>query len=75
MHYECAKDQILVNSVAPAGFYTDRRELGFCRTRQGERAWQGGGAIEMAEWIMMASSRATYATGENVVISGGYIYV
>jgi 3-oxoacyl-[acyl-carrier protein] reductase len=30
----------------------------------------------MAEWIvMMASSRNSYATGENVVVSGGYVYV
>ena len=31
---------------------------------------------EIAQWVvMMVSSRNTYATGENVVVSGGYIYV
>ena len=36
----------------------------------------GDEPVEMAGWtVMMASSRNAYATGENVVISGGYIYV
>ncbi|MCA0341459.1 MAG: SDR family oxidoreductase, partial [Proteobacteria bacterium] len=75
---ECAKDQILVNSVAPAGFATDRaRELGFLpELARASALGRAAEPVEMAEWIvMMASSRNTYATGENVVISGGYIYV
>ncbi|OHV24042.1 SDR family oxidoreductase [Rhizobium sp. RMa-01] len=75
---ECAKDQILVNSVAPAGFATDRaRELGFLpELAKASALGRAAEPVEMAEWIvMMASSRNTYATGENVVVSGGYIYV
>ena len=75
---ECAKDQILVNSVAPAGFATDRaKELGFLpELARASALGRAAEPVEMAEWIvMMASSRNTYATGENVVISGGYIYV
>jgi 3-oxoacyl-[acyl-carrier protein] reductase len=75
---ECAKDQILVNSVAPAGFATDRaKELGFLpELAKASALGRAAEPLEMAEWIvMMASSRNTYATGENVVVSGGYIYV
>ncbi|WP_234187216.1 SDR family oxidoreductase [Shinella sp. NM-101] len=75
---ECAADQILVNSVAPAGFATDRaKELGFLpELAKASALGRAAEPAEMAEWIvMMASSRNTYATGENVVISGGYIYV
>lgn len=75
---ECAKDQILVNSVAPAGFATERaKELGFLpELAKASALGRAAEPAEMAEWIvMMASSRNTYATGENVVVSGGYIYV
>jgi len=75
---EFAKDGILVNSVAPAGFATDKaKALGFL----GELAaanplGRAAEPDEIAQWVlMMASSRNTYATGENVVVSGGYIYV
>ncbi|TNB81467.1 SDR family oxidoreductase [Pseudomonas sp. Fig-3] len=73
----CAKDQILVNSVAPAGFATERaKQLGFL----GELAaanplGRAAEPVEIAEWIvMLGSSRNSYATGENVIVSGGYIY-
>ncbi|MFK3781050.1 SDR family NAD(P)-dependent oxidoreductase [Agrobacterium sp. NPDC089420] len=75
---EVAKEQILVNSVAPAGFATDRaKELGFLpELARASALGRAAEPVEMAEWIvMMASARNTYATGENVVISGGYIYV
>ncbi|MDD1963790.1 SDR family oxidoreductase [Pseudomonas putida] len=75
--HACAKDQILVNSVAPAGFATERaKQLGFL----GELAaanplGRAAEPTEIAEWIvMMGSSRNSYATGENVIVSGGYIY-
>ena len=30
---------------------------------------------EMAEWVLMAGGpRNTYMTGENIIVSGGYIY-
>jgi 3-oxoacyl-[acyl-carrier protein] reductase len=74
---EVAKDGILVNSVAPAGFATDKaKKLGFL----GELAaanplGRAAEPEEIAQWVlMMASSRNTYATGENVIVSGGYIY-
>jgi 3-oxoacyl-[acyl-carrier protein] reductase len=75
---ECAADQILVNSVAPAGFATDRaKELGFLpELAKANPLGRAAEPTEIAEWIlMMAGSRNTYATGENVVVSGGYIYV
>lgn len=75
---ECAPWGILVNSVAPAGFATERaKELGFLpELAKASALGRAAEPQEMAEWIvMMASSRNTYATGENVVVSGGYIYV
>jgi len=72
-----APEGILVNSVAPAGFATERaKQLGFLEELA--RANPLGRAAEpqeMAEWIvMLASSRNSYMTGENVIVSGGYIY-
>lgn len=75
---ECAPDGILVNSVAPAGFATDRaKELGFLpELAKANPLGRAAEPNEIAEWVlMMAGSRNTYATGENVVVSGGYIYV
>jgi 3-oxoacyl-[acyl-carrier protein] reductase len=74
---EVARDGILVNSVAPAGFATDKaKKAGFL----GELAaanplGRAAEPEEIAQWVvMMASARNTYATGENVIVSGGYIY-
>ena len=75
---EFAPDGILVNSVAPAGFATERdKALGFLpELAKANPLGRAAEPAEIAEWIvMMASSRNTYATGENVVVSGGYIYV
>jgi 3-oxoacyl-[acyl-carrier protein] reductase len=59
----CAKDQILVQ-LGFLGELAAANPLG----RAAEPA-------EIAEWIvMMGSSRNSYATGENVIVSGGYIY-
>jgi NAD(P)-dependent dehydrogenase (short-subunit alcohol dehydrogenase family) len=75
--HEVAKDGILVNSVAPAGFATEKaKKAGFL----GELAaanplGRAAEPEEIAQWVvMMASARNTYATGENVIVSGGYIY-
>ena len=36
---------------------------------------RGGEPREMAEWVMMAGGpKNTYMTGENIIVSGGYIY-
>ncbi len=74
---EVAADNILVNSVAPAGMATEKaREAGFL----GELAaasplGRGGEPREMAEWVIMAGGpKNTYMTGENIIVSGGYIY-
>lgn len=74
---EVAKDGILVNSIAPAGFATEKaKKAGFL----GELAaanplGRAAEPEEIAQWVvMMASARNTYATGENVIVSGGYIY-
>ncbi|MCB6184637.1 SDR family oxidoreductase [Leeia sp. TBRC 13508] len=75
--HACAPFQILVNSVAPAGFATERaKQLGFLpELAKANPLGRAAEPEEMAEWIvMMASSRNTYATGENVIVSGGYIY-
>lgn len=75
--HEVAPDNILVNSVAPAGMATPKaREAGFL----GELAaasplGRGGEPREMAEWVLMAGGpKNTYMTGENIIVSGGYIY-
>lgn len=75
--HEVAPDNILVNSVAPAGMATEKaREAGFL----GELAaasplGRGGEPREMAEWVLMAGGpKNTYMTGENIIVSGGYIY-
>ena len=74
---EVAPDGILVNSVAPAGMATEKaREAGFL----GELAaasplGRGGEPREMAEWVLMAGGpRNTYMTGENIIVSGGYVF-
>jgi 3-oxoacyl-[acyl-carrier protein] reductase len=74
---EVAKDGILVNSVAPAGFATDRaKKLGFLgELASANPLGRAAEPEEIAQWVvMMASERNTYATGENVIVSGGYIY-
>jgi NAD(P)-dependent dehydrogenase (short-subunit alcohol dehydrogenase family) len=75
--HACAPMGILVNSVAPAGFATERaKQLGFLgELAKANPLGRAAEPEEIAEWIvMLASSRNTYATGENVIVSGGYIY-
>jgi 3-oxoacyl-[acyl-carrier protein] reductase len=74
---EFAPEQILVNSVAPAGIATDKaRAAGFipelaAQTPLGRAAEPN----DIAEWIVfMLSDANRYMTGENVIISGGYIF-
>jgi len=76
--HECAKDQILINSVAPAAFATQKaKESGFLpELAKASPLGRAAEPSEIAEWIvMMASRRNSYTTGENLVVSGGYIYV
>jgi NAD(P)-dependent dehydrogenase (short-subunit alcohol dehydrogenase family) len=77
MAQEVAPEGILVNSVAPAGMATERaRELGFLpELAKASPLGRGGEPREMAEWVLMAGGpRNTYMTGENIIVSGGYIY-
>jgi NAD(P)-dependent dehydrogenase (short-subunit alcohol dehydrogenase family) len=72
-----APDGVLVNSVAPAGMATEKaRESGFLdELAKASPLGRGGEPREMAEWVLMAGGpRNTYMTGENVIVSGGYIY-
>lgn len=72
-----APDGILVNSVAPAGMATDKaRESGFLgELAKASPLGRGGEPQEMAEWVLMAGGpKNTYMTGENIIVSGGYIY-
>lgn len=75
--HEVAPLGILVNSVAPAGMATDKaKAAGFLdELAQASPLGRGGEPREMAEWILMAGGpRNTYMTGENIIVSGGYIY-
>ncbi|MFT3688606.1 MAG: SDR family oxidoreductase [Paenirhodobacter sp.] len=77
MAHEVAPDGILVNSVAPAGMATQKaRELGFlAELAKASPLGRGGEPEEMAEWVLMAGGpKNTYMTGENIIVSGGYIY-
>ncbi|MBI1218310.1 MAG: SDR family oxidoreductase [Rhodobacteraceae bacterium] len=77
MAHEVAPDGILVNSVAPAGMATERaRALGFLdELAKASPLGRGGEPREMAEWVLMAGGpKNTYMTGENIIVSGGYIY-
>ena len=75
--HELAPKNILVNSVAPAGMATEKaRDLGFLdELSRASPLGRGGEPREMAEWVLMAGGpRNTYMTGENIIVSGGYIY-
>lgn len=77
MAQEVAPDGILVNSVAPAGMATEKaRQSGFlAELAKASPLGRGGEPEEMAAWVLMAGGpRNTYMTGENIIVSGGYIY-
>jgi NAD(P)-dependent dehydrogenase (short-subunit alcohol dehydrogenase family) len=72
-----APEGILINSVAPAGMATEKaRASGFLdELARASPLGRGGEPREMAEWVLMAGGpRNTYMTGENIIVSGGYIY-
>ena len=75
--HHVAMDGILVNSVAPAGMLTEKaRQSGFLE-ELAKASPLGRGALpeEIAEWVLMVGGpKNTYMTGENVIVSGGYIY-
>ena len=75
--HEFAPEGILVNSVAPAGMATDQAAAsGFLdELAAASPLGRGGKPSEMAEWVLMAGGpKNTYMTGENIIVSGGYIY-
>ena len=72
-----AAEQILVNSVAPAGMATERaKNLGILsELAAANPLGRAAEPSEIAEFVtMLASRRNTYMTGEQVIVSGGYIY-
>ena len=72
-----APEGVLVNSVAPAGMATEKaRQSGFLEElAKASPLGRGGEPREMAEWVLMAGGpRNTYMTGENIIVSGGYVY-
>jgi NAD(P)-dependent dehydrogenase (short-subunit alcohol dehydrogenase family) len=75
--HELAPEAVLINSVAPAGMATERaRQSGFLQElANASPLGRGAEPREIAEWVLMAGGpRNTYMTGENIIVSGGYIY-
>lgn len=75
--HELAPDGILVNSVAPAGMATEKaKAAGFLEELSNASPLdRAAGPEEIAEWVLMAGGpKNTYMTGENIIVSGGYIY-
>ena len=74
---EVASDNILINSVAPAGMSTEKAKASGIVQELAQASPLGRGAEveEIAEWVMMAAgTKNTFMTGENIIVSGGYIY-
>jgi 3-oxoacyl-[acyl-carrier protein] reductase len=72
-----AKDQILINSVAPAGMATENaKKAGFLpELAAANPLGRAAEPAEIAEFVVMvAGPKNTYMTGEQVIVSGGYIY-
>ena len=75
--HHVAKDGILVNSVAPAGMATEKAKAAGFLEELAKASPLGRGARpeEIAQWVLMTGGpKNTYMTGENVIVSGGYIY-
>lgn len=75
--HEVAPDNILINSVAPAGIATQRAiELGIVEElAKASPLGRGAKPSEIAEWVLMAGGpKNSFMTGENIIVSGGYIY-
>ncbi len=71
-----APDKILVNSVAPAAIATERAKAADWMAAHIESTPLGRAAEpeDIAETIcFLASSRNRYTTGENIIVSGGYL--
>jgi NAD(P)-dependent dehydrogenase (short-subunit alcohol dehydrogenase family) len=74
---EFAPDQILVNSIAPAGIATEKAKTAGFLAELASHTPLGRNAQpdDIAEWIVfMLSDANRYMTGENVIVSGGYIF-
>jgi NAD(P)-dependent dehydrogenase (short-subunit alcohol dehydrogenase family) len=74
---EFAPDQILVNSIAPAGIATEKAKAAGFLAELASHTPLGRNAQpdDIAEWIVfMLSGANRYMTGENVIVSGGYIF-
>jgi NAD(P)-dependent dehydrogenase (short-subunit alcohol dehydrogenase family) len=74
---EFAPDQILVNSIAPAGIATEKAKTAGFLAELASHTPLGRNAQpdDIAEWIVfMLSDANRYMTGENVIVSGGYVF-
>lgn len=72
-----AADGILVNSVAPAAMATEKaKAAGFLpELAKASPLGRAAAPAEIGEWVLMAAGpRNSYMTGENIIVSGGYIY-
>jgi NAD(P)-dependent dehydrogenase (short-subunit alcohol dehydrogenase family) len=74
---EFAPDQILVNSIAPAGIATEKaKAAGFLPELASHTPLKRNAELgEIVSWILfMLSAANTYMTGETIIVSGGYIF-
>lgn len=72
-----AADGILINSVAPAAMATEKAKAAGFLPELAKASPLGRAAepAEIGEWVLMAGGpRNSYMTGENIIVSGGYIY-
>lgn len=72
-----APDQILVNSIAPAGIATEKAKAAGWLPELASHTPLGRNAQpdDITEWIVfMLSDANRFMTGENVIVSGGYIF-
>jgi len=72
-----AGDGILINSVAPAAMATEKAKAAGFLPELAKASPLGRAAepAEIGEWVLMAAGpRNSYMTGENIIVSGGYIY-
>lgn len=74
---EFAPDQILINSIAPAGIATEKaKKAGWLPELASHTPLnRNAEPDDIAEWItFMLSEGNRFMTGENVIVSGGYIF-
>ncbi len=74
---EFAPDQILINSIAPAGIATDKAKAAGWLPELASHTPLNRNAEpdDIAEWVtFMLSDANRFMVGENVIVSGGYVF-